>query len=52
MQSTNGGWAFQDSHPRKTAEVIRLAVEAGLILVGKANLTVGEVLKGIGSGLR
>ncbi|KAF2655536.1 amidase family protein [Lophiostoma macrostomum CBS 122681] len=40
VQSTNGGWAFVDSHPRETANVIAKAVKAGLILVGKANLTV------------
>ncbi|KAK0514624.1 hypothetical protein JMJ35_003241 [Cladonia borealis] len=39
VQSTAGGWAFVDSHPFKTANVVELAVKAGLILVGKANLS-------------
>ena len=42
MQSTAGGWAFDDSHPSKTAKVVELAVNAGLIIVGKANLSVGQ----------
>lgn len=42
VQSTNGGWAFEDSRPRDTAEVVKLVVEAGMILVAKANLTVSD----------
>jgi hypothetical protein len=40
LQSTNGGWAFVDSHPRETGTIIKMAVDAGLILMGKANLSV------------
>ena len=40
MQSTAGDLAFDDSRPSKTARVVEMAVNAGLILVGKANLLV------------
>ena len=40
LESTNGGWAFVGSQPRETARVVRMAVDAGLILMGKANLSV------------
>ena len=40
LESTNGGWAFVGSQPRETARVVRMAVGAGLILMGKANLSV------------
>lgn len=43
MRSTNRSLAFEDCQPRKTAEAVTLAVEAGLILVDKANLTVGRL---------
>ncbi|KAI4649794.1 uncharacterized protein J4E79_009639 [Alternaria viburni] len=39
LESTNGGWAFVGSQPRETARVVRMAVDAGLILMGKANLS-------------
>lgn len=40
LESTNGGWAFVGSRPRETATVVKMAVDAGLILMGKANLSV------------
>jgi len=40
LESTNGGWAFVGSRPRETARVVRMAVDAGMILMGKANLSV------------
>jgi hypothetical protein len=40
LESTNGGWAFVDSRPRETGTIIKMAVDAGLILMGKANLSV------------
>ena len=40
LQSTAGGWAFEDSHPTKSAKVVDLLVDAGLIIMGKANLSV------------
>ena len=42
MQSTAGGWAFVDSHPSKSARIVESALDSGLILVGKANLSVRQ----------
>jgi len=39
LQSTNGGWAFEDCRPRETAQVVQQCVDAGMILLGKANLS-------------
>ncbi|KAI4923842.1 hypothetical protein J4E85_007998 [Alternaria conjuncta] len=39
LESTNGGWAFVGSQPRETARVVRMTVDAGMILMGKANLS-------------
>ena len=51
LESTNGGWAFVGSQPRETARVVRMAVDAGLILMGKANLSVRLGFSTIGSEL-
>jgi amidase len=42
LESTNGGWAFVDSHPRETGKIVEMAINAGLILMGKANLSVSS----------
>ncbi|OAQ62037.1 amidase family protein [Pochonia chlamydosporia 170] len=39
LQTTNGGWAFEDCRPPHTAKVITQAIDAGMILMGKANLS-------------
>ena len=44
LDTTVGSWAFVGAKPKKNAELVENLVQAGLIILGKANLTVCAML--------
>jgi amidase len=40
MATTVGSWAFVGAKPKKNAALVDKLIDAGLIILGKANLTV------------
>jgi amidase len=40
LPTTAGSWAFVGAKPKKNAALVENLIQAGLIILGKANLTV------------
>jgi amidase len=47
MPTTAGSWAFIEARPKKNAALAENLIQAGLIILGKANLTVCSSSSGI-----
>lgn len=40
MSTTAGSWAFVGAKSTKNSTIVQLLIDAGLIIIGKANMTV------------
>jgi amidase len=44
LDTTVGSWAFVGAKPKKSAKLVEKLLQAGVIILGKANMTVSPVL--------